>query len=276
MANPPSPIDDGDAPAPERMTAATGYFRPGSSWLHRRHPLTKLLGLAFVLVAAFLLPSIVLVGLFAAVVAIAASAGIGRPLVRAMRIPLLLLGSIVVVNALFYPGAVDRLATIGPFGVSREGLTFGVASAGRLLVAFLSSVTFLFTTLADDLLESLVARGASHRIAFVVLAAVQMVPRLQDRTRSILEAQQARGLAISGSIRQRVRALVPLIGPVILGSLIDVRERTLALEARGFGARRDRTAYRIVTDPSIDRPLRWLLLLGIAAVVVAVATGSVR
>jgi energy-coupling factor transport system permease protein len=258
------------------MTAATGYFQPGGSWLHRRHPLTKLLGLAFVLTAAFLLPTIVLPVLFAIVVLIAASAGIGRPLLRAMRIPAVLLLSIVVVNALFFPGAVDRLVTIGPLAVTREGLAFGLVSAGRLLVAFVASVTFLFTTLADDMLEALVARGASHRIAFVVLAAVQMVPRLQARTGAILDAQQARGLAVSGSIGQRVRALVPLIGPVILGSLIDVRERTFALEARGFGARRGRTAYRVVADPTIDRLLRLGLLVGIVAVVVVALTGAFR
>lgn len=258
------------------MTAATGYFQPGSSWLHRRHPVTKLLGLAFVLIAAFLLPSISLALLFVVVAAIAASAGIGRPLVRAMRIPAVLLVSIIAINALFYPGGVDRLVSIGPLSVTREGLSFGLISAGRLLVAFISSVTFLFTTLADDLLEALIARGASHRIAFVVLAAVQMVPRLQARTGSILDAQQSRGLAISGSIRQRVRALVPLIGPVVLGSLIDVRERTFALEARGFGAGRRRTAYRIVVEPPIDRVLRPILLLGIVAVIVVAISGVGR
>ena len=258
------------------MTAATGYFQPGSSWLHRRHPLTKLLGFAFILTAAFLLPPIVLPVLFAVVAAVASSGGIGRPLVRALRIPGLLLLSIVVVNALFFPGAVDRLLNVGPLSVTREGLTFGLVSAGRLLVAFVASVTFLFTTLADDLIEALVARGASHRIAFVVLAAVQMVPRLQARTGAILDAQQARGLAISGSLMKRVRALVPLIGPVILGSLIDVRERTFALEARGFGARRGRTAYRVVHDPSIDRFLRLALGLGILAVVVIAFAGVFR
>lgn len=258
------------------MTAATGYYRPGSSWLHRRHPHTKLLGLAFVLIAAFLLPPIVLPALFAIVVAIALTAGIARPLVRALRIPALLLLSIVLVNALFFPGAVDRLLSVGPLSVTREGLAFGLLSAGRLLVVFVASVTFLFTTLADDLLEALVARGASHRFAFVVLAAVQVVPRLQARTGAILDAQQARGLAISGSIRQRVRALVPLIGPVILGSLIDVRERTFALEARGFGARKGRTAYRVVANPSIDRFLRLGLVVGIVAVIVIALTGAVR
>ena len=193
-----------------------------------------------------------------------------------MRIPAVLLLSILVVNGLFFPGATDVLASIGPLSITREGLTFGLISAGRMLVAFLAAVAFLFTTLADDLLESLIARGASHRISFVVLSAVQMVPRMQERAGAILEAQQARGLSLEGRSRAAIRALVPLIGPVLLGSLVDVRERTFALEARGFGTRPSRTAYRVVADPPIDRWLRLGLVLGCVGVVVVAVTGVVR
>ena len=49
-----------------------------------------------------------------------------------------------------------------------------------------------------------------------------MVPRMQSRANSILEAQQARGLRIEGSLARRVKALIPLIGPVLLGSLIII------------------------------------------------------
>ena len=129
--------------------------------------------------------------------------------------------------------------------------------------------------LPDDLLEGLVARGVSHRIAFVVLSAVQLVPRLRDRADRILAAQSARGLAVHGSFGTRVRALVPLIAPVILGAVVDVRERTLALEARGFGARPGRTAYRVVPDPPFDRWLRVGLLAATALVVVASLIGLV-
>ena len=255
------------------MSATTGYFIAGASWLHRRHPLTKGLGLAFVLLAAFLLPPLALPVLALGLIGLAAAVGLLQPLVGAMRIPAVLLTSILVVNTLFYPGATDRLFEIGPIAATREGLLFGVVSAGRLLVAFLASVLFLFATLADDLLEALVARGASHRIAFVILSAVQMVPRMQDRAGSILEAQQARGLRIQGSLGRRLRALLPLIGPVLLGSLIDVRERTFALEARGFGARPGRTAYRTVTDPPVDRILRLILISACLGVIVAAVTG---
>lgn len=258
------------------MSATSGYFIAGSTWLHRRHPLTKALGLAFVLLAAFLLPPVVLPILALALAALAATMGLLPVLIRAMRIPALLLTSILVVNTFFFPGATERLLEIGPLAATREGLTFGLISAGRILVAFLASVLFLFTTLADDLLESMVARGASHRIAFVVLSAVQMVPRMQTRAGSILEAQQARGLRIEGSLARRMRALVPLIGPVLLGSLIDVRERTFALEARGFGARPGRTAYRAVADPPADRFLRLALLLACVLVVVSAVAGWFR
>jgi energy-coupling factor transport system permease protein len=249
------------------MSATTGYFVAGSSWLHRRNPVTKLLTLGLILLAAFLLPAMVLPVLAVVIVIAAWTAGLLRPMARAMRIPALLLLSILVVNSLFFPGARDILISVGPLAITREGLTFGLISAGRVLVAFLASIAFLFTTLADDLLESLISRGASHRISFVVLSAVQMVPRMQGRAGAILEAQQARGLSMKGSFVGRMRKLVPLVTPVLLGSLVDVRERTFALEARGFGARPGRTAYRVVADPPIDRWLRLLILAGMVAVV---------
>ena len=257
------------------MTATSGYFVAGSSWLHRRNPLTKLLALGLILLAAFVLPPVVLPVMAVAIGVAAWSAGLLRPMARAMRIPALLLLSIVVVNALFFPGPTNALVTVGPLSVTQEGLTFGCISAARLLVAFLASVAFLFTTLADDMLETLIARGASHRIAFVVLSAIQLVPRMRSRASGILEAQQARGLSLEGSFLRRIRSLVPLIAPVLLGSLVDARERTFALEARGFGARPGRTAYRIVADPPVDRWLR-ILIVVTAVGVVLVALGVIR
>lgn len=249
------------------MQTASGYYRPGDSWLHRRNPVTKLLGVAWVILAAFLLPPVALPVLAVACLALAIANGLGGSVARALRIPAVLIASILVVNAFFYPGAVDVIVRLGPVALSRDGIVFGLGTAGRVLVAFIASIAFLQATLPDDLLEALVARGASHRFAWVILSAVQMVPRLQESATTILEAQQARGLQISGSLGRRVRALVPLIGPVLLGSLIDVRERTFALEARGFGAGGARTAYRVVPDPPVDRWLRLAILLAIVAVV---------
>ena len=232
--------------------------------------MTKLAALGLVLLAAFLLPPIALVVLAPGLVLTGWSVGLLGPLLRALRFPSLLFLSILLVNALFYPGAQDRIIAVGPLAVTGQGLLFGVVSAGRILVAFLASVLFLQTTLADDLLEALVARGANYRIAFVILSAIQMVPRLQARAADILDAQQSRGLALGGSLVARTRALVPLVGPILLGSLIDVRERTFALEARAFGSSPRRTSYRIVDDPPVDRWIR--LAIGLLAIGLVVAT----
>lgn len=252
---------------------AAGYFRAGETWLHRRNPVTKLLAVVWTAVSAFALPPLALPVVIGMVVVGAASTGLLASVVRSLRIPAVLFASIFLVNAFFYPGDVDRLIAIGPVGLSWEGIAFGLVSAGRILAVFVASILFLFTTLPDDLLEALVDKGASHRLAFVVLSAIQLVPRLQARAAAILDAQQARGLRVAGSVFARARAVVPLVGPIVLGSLIDVRERTLALEARGFGARRDRTAYRVVEDPPVDRWTRIAIVLSLIAIVVAVLAG---
>ena len=254
----------------------TGYFVAGSSWLHRRHPLTKLLGVG-------LRPAR---GLPPAADRPAGDGGrpprhrvVGRllrPILRAMRIPALLLTSIIVVNALFFPGATDRLLTVGPLSVTREGLTFGLVSAGRVLVAFLASVTFLFTTLADDLLEAMVSRGVGHRSPSSSCRRSRRCPACRRAQHRSSRRSRRAACRWTGSFGQRFRALVPLIGPVILGSLVDVRERTFALEARGFGARPGRTAYRVVPDPPVDRVLRLLMLLACVGVVVVAVTGVWR
>jgi energy-coupling factor transporter transmembrane protein EcfT len=61
-----------------------------------------------------------------------------------------------------------------------------------------------------------------------------------------------------------------------LGSLIDVRERTFALEARGFGARPGRSAYRVVPDPPSDRWFRLIILAAILGVIALAVTGALK
>src|SRR5262249_20674457 len=149
-------------------------------------------------------------------------------------------------------------------------LAFGLPIAGRVLAAFGITVAFVTSTQPDDLMETMVQRGANPRLAFVVLSAIQAIPRMLQKAGRILEAQQARGLPATGSAGAGVRAVVPLLGPLIIGSLIDVRERSLALEARGFASGHARTAYREVVFDDGDRlatRLAGLALLSLPVIV---------
>jgi energy-coupling factor transport system permease protein len=76
-----------------------------------------------------------------------------------------------------------------------------------------------------------------------------------------------------GSLTRRVRALVPLVGPLVFGSLVEVEERAIAIEARGFTSPLPKTSLREIADTPLDKILRWILvalvLLAIAARILA-------
>ena len=236
------------------MTEAVGFFRPGVGWLHRLNPYPKLLLVLWGVLAPFVLPAAAIPALIVLNLAVGLSAGLGRPYLRAALLaPMAVILPIVLINGFFYPGSHDVLFAVGPLALTREGLAFGLPIAGRVLSAFGVTVAFVTSTRPDDLMETLVQRGTSPRLAFVVLSAIQAIPRMLRKAGRILEAQQARGLAATGSAGTRIRAVVPLLGPMIIGSLIDVRERSLALEARGFSSGRARTAYRVVPTRPLDR-----------------------
>jgi energy-coupling factor transport system permease protein len=236
------------------MNQAMGFYAPGSGWLHRLHPVPKLLGVVWGITAPFILPTSAIPVLIAAYIAAALSAGLRERYLRGVLVaPLPILLPIVLINGFFYPGATEFLLTFGPFNLTREGLDFGLPIAGRVLAAFAVTVAFVMTTRPDDLMEALVQRGANPKLAFVVLSAIQTIPRMLDKAGRILDAQQARGLPTSGNWRVRARSIVPLLGPLVIGSLIDVRDRSLALEARAFASVTTRTAYREVPYGPTDR-----------------------
>ena len=229
------------------MSEAVGFFRPGSGWLHRLNPFPKLLLLLWGVLAPFALPVAAIPILIVAYLAAGLSAGLGRPYLRAALVaPMAIVLPIVLINGFLYPGDNTIIFAIGPLALTVEGLAFGLPIAGRVLAAFGITVAVVMSTRPDDLLETLVQRGTDPRLAFVILSAIQAIPRMLEKAGRILEAQQSRGLAATGSPMTRVRAVVPLLGPMIIGSLIVVRVRSLALEARGFSSGATRTAYRIV------------------------------
>jgi energy-coupling factor transport system permease protein len=66
---------------------------------------------------------------------------------------------------------------------------------------------------------------------------------------------------------------VPIVGPVILGSIAEVEERSMALEARGFTRPGRRSLLWSPPDSPPQRLVRWLLLIGLVVVVVAHTIG---
>jgi energy-coupling factor transport system permease protein len=272
----------------DRLTdAGPGGIRPpgvpdflavqGESAVHRLNPLTKatlatVTAVAAVVIGGIVGPSI-LTG--AAIVAPSLVARVFGTLIRlTLLVSLPIAISALLVNVFFFPGGVEVLFEIGPIAATREGVGLALEILVRILAISGAVMLFYLTTRPSDLVVDLERRGVSPRVAFVANASVQTVPAMVERAGQITAAQRARGLDTEGSVWRRIRGIVPIVGPVILGSIAEVEERTMALEARGFTRPGRRTLLWTPPDSTAERVLRWLLVLGLLAFIVVRVIGA--
>ena len=196
-----------------------------------------------------------------AILPCAALAGVGRRLVRISFLLTLPVAISVVLVSVFTRAGTTVLFSIGPFDATREGVDF----AGQILVRLFAISTaiglFGLTTDPRALVLDLERRGMSRRFAFVAASTLESVPAMVERAQVIQAAQRARGLDTEGSVRARLRGVLPLVAPVILSSLTEVEERTLALEVRAFGRPGRRQLLWWAPDTTWERILRWGLVL---------------
>jgi energy-coupling factor transport system permease protein len=270
----------GGARLSERPPAGRGVpdflGRPGPSAFHRLNPLTKatlatVTAVVAVAIGGLIGPAILLL---LAVLAPAIAAGVAAPLVRTTLLvsaPLAI--SAVLVNLFFFPGGETVLLRIGPITATAEGLAFALEILARLLAISGAITLFYLTTRPADLVVDLERRGVSARLAFVANASVQTVPAMVERAGQITAAQRARGLDTEGSVWRRLRGVLPIVGPAILGSIAEIEERAMALEARGFTRPGRRTLLWHPADSGGQAAVRWLLLVVTVAVIVARTTG---
>jgi energy-coupling factor transport system permease protein len=209
-----------------------------------------------------------------AVVAPAVAAGVFSRLIRTtllLSLPIAI--SALIVNIFFYPGAEIVLLRLGPITATAEGLAFAIEILVRILAISGAITLFYLTTDPRALTVDLEHRGISPRIAFIANASIQTVPAMLERANAITAAQRARGLDTEGSILRRARGILPIVGPTILGSISEVEERTMALEARGFSRPGRRTLLWAPPDSTRERVARWLLVLAVPALIIIRAAG---
>jgi len=216
----------------------------------------------------------VVVVLFAVVLP-ALAARVLRALIRtSLLLTLPIAISALLVNLFFFPGGHQVLLRLGPITATAEGLGFALEILVRIMAISGAITLFYLTTRPQDLVVDLERRGVSARVAFVANASVQTVPAMIERAQQIAAAQRARGLDTEGSLGRRVRGVLPIVGPVILGSIAEVEERTLALEARGFTRPGRRTLLWWPSDSARQRVVRWSLVLALLALVGARIAGQ--
>lgn len=87
----------------------------------------------------------------------------------------------------------------------------------------------------------------THEIAMTISIALRFIPTLLDETDRIMKAQASRGVDFqNGKLKEKFRAIVSLIVPLLVSAFQRSEELANAMEARGYNPGAKRTRYRIL------------------------------
>ena len=176
--------------------------------------------------------------------------------------------TVVVIQGMFRVGNVTPVLKLGPLVFYKEGLAFALDIVINILNILLSFCVLILTTKPSDLIENLVRRGFSPRFGYVFASVFQIIPQMSEMMNTITDAQRSRGMETEGTLMTRIKAFIPLISPVVMSSLVNTRERALALEVRGFSSRRKKTFLNEETKMAADPYIQALCLIVCVAAVI--------
>jgi energy-coupling factor transport system permease protein len=157
---------------------------------------------------------------------------------------------------LFFTHEGHLIFQIGPVKVYDEGVRQGVFISLRFFFLILMTSLLTLTTTPIEItdgLETLLGplkkvRFPVHELALMMSISLRFIPTLMGETDKIMKAQMARGVEFSsGPIKDRVKAVIPLLIPLFVSSFKRAEELAIAMEARGYRGGEGRTKYRLLS-----------------------------
>ena len=230
-----------------------GQYYNANSFVHKTDPRIKRLLLIAYIVAVFLAGnflSLAAVLVFLIIAVMFSSVPIGSVL-RSIKAIFFLILFTAVLNVLFHVRS--ETDTVYFWVITKEGLLSAAFLASRLILLVTGSSLLTLTTTPVSLtdgLESLLKPLALikfpvHELALIMSIALRMIPTLANETDRIICAQKARGADFeSGNIISRLKALVPVLIPLIISALRRADELGDAMDARCYWGSKDRTKYK--------------------------------
>ena len=230
-----------------------GQYFPGSSFIHRLDPRTKLLFTVLYIVALFSakrLPSYLLLMAVLAV-CIQISRVRLKTILRGMKPILFIIVLTAILNLFYTPGV--PIWQWKFLKITVEGIWAAIYMVLR--ISMLITCTFLLTyttspILLTDGLEKLLGplkklRVPVHELSMMMSIALRFIPTLIEETDKIMSAQKARGADFdTGNLFQKARALVPLLVPLFISAFRRADELAIAMECRCYHGGEGRTRLR--------------------------------
>lgn len=177
--------------------------------------------------------------------------------------------TVIIIQGLFHVDNETILFQLGSLVFYKEGLLYAFTLSLRVINIVASFLILVLTTKPSDLVESLVRKGLSPRFGYVLLSVFQIVPQMMSTVGTITDAQRSRGMETEGKLSVRIKAFLPLIAPVVLNSLIQTKERAMALEVRGFNAKGKKTYLHDEKDYAYSSTIQ----LGLWGIIVLAIVG---
>jgi energy-coupling factor transport system permease protein len=137
--------------------------------------------------------------------------------------------------------------------VTRESLLYGLGTAIKIDAMIVAGIVFLSATRNEEVALGLIRLGLPYPAAFAFSMALRLVPTFVGAGFTAIEAQRSRGLDLDeGNVIQRARKHIPLLAPIFLNTIRSTNQLAMALEGRGFGAKKERTYYLEIGMKSAD------------------------
>lgn len=231
-----------------------GRYIPGDSFVHRLDSRSKLLFVFAFIIIVFLANNAITYSLLIAfTLAVILMSRIRLYfLINGLKPVIILMVFTFLLHILFTREG-DIILELGFLKVYEEGLKQGIFISIRFLVlVFMTSILTLTTSPISitDGIETLLnplkkVKLPVHELALMMSISLRFIPTLMDETDKIMKAQMARGSDLSaGSLKDRVKAIVPLLVPLFVSAFKRAEDLATAMEVRGYRGGEGRTRYR--------------------------------
>jgi len=127
--------------------------------------------------------------------------------------------------------------------VTVGGIMYGLLVMLRVIAVVTVVPIFTMTSPMTKISGALAKIRVPQKIIFMFITAMRFVPLVQESMDAIIEAQKIRGFDIdAANMYQKLRrAYVPIITPLLLLMFRRAMDLEVAINARAFGASKDRT-----------------------------------
>ncbi|MBL4934385.1 energy-coupling factor transporter transmembrane protein EcfT [Clostridium sp. YIM B02515] len=213
-------------------------YQQRNSLIHKVDPISKLYYIAAAILIPIILPTLNMTFICMLVsIGLLLIGKVFKKVIPLVSFSLIVLLSIIIIQGLFNKTNKIAFLTLGSITFYKEGLFYAFKICMRVINIICAFSILILTTKPSDLIEELVRKGLSPKIGYVLSSVLQIIPQMVSTMDTITDAQRSRGMETEGKLFVRMKAFLPLIGPVVMNSLISTRERAMALEVRGFNSK---------------------------------------